>query len=132
MRKVFAVFVPLWSQWPNRLLSFMHAACQVTACYKIFRSLRTLLSHMDLQHSVNERLWLTCGIDECCYYFNVHLSYRGHVRKWHASHWGASCVTSSIQTDVDPEVSDAEIDQFDQHLCYLGPQLSDQAKWNLF
>jgi hypothetical protein len=84
---------------------------------------------MDLQHSVNLRLGLTCGIDECCYYFNVHLYYRGRVRKRHAPHWDASCVTSKIQIDVDPEVSDAEIDK---HLCYSGPQLSDQAKCNLF
>ena len=44
-------------------------------------------------------------------------------------HIGMLAVTSSIQIDVDPEVSDAEIDE---HLCYSGPQLSDQAKWNLF
>jgi hypothetical protein len=104
-------------------------ACQVTACGKTFRSLRALLGHMHLQHSVDKKLGLTCGIDECCYYFNVVSSYRGHVRKRHASHWDACCGTPSIKIDVDPEVSDAEIDE---NLCHSDSQLSHQAKWDLF
>ena len=40
-------------------------SCQVTACDKRFRSVRALVSHMNLQHSNNKRLGLCCNIDDC-------------------------------------------------------------------
>ena len=65
-------------------------ACQVTACGKAFHTLRGLLSHMELQHSINKQLGITCGIDGCNNFFNATSSFRGHVRHRHPIHWDSS------------------------------------------
>jgi hypothetical protein len=105
--------------------------CQVIACGKVFRGLRALLKHMDLQHSFNKRLGLTCGIDGCSLFFNVVSTYRGHVRTRHPLHWdGDYCTTmTSNAIDIDMEVCEYETDVSENM-----PQVpvSDQTTWNSF
>ena len=104
--------------------------CQVTACGKVFRGLRALLKHMDLQHSFDKRLGLTCGIDGCSQYFNVVSSYRGHVRKRHSLHWdGDYCVTMASNADISMEVCDYETEVSENESQM---PVADQTIWNSF
>ena len=109
--------------------AFMYT-CQVSACGKVFRGLRALLKHMELQHSFNKRLGLACGIDECSHFFNVVSTYRGHVRTRHPSHWDVDyCTTMTSVADIDMEVHENETEVSDD-VSHM--PVSDQSTWNSF
>jgi len=67
---------------------------------------------MNLQHSFDERLGLTCGIDGCNYVFNVVSSYRVNVRTWHPLHWDENnCSMQANHTTVDMEKCECEMEK---------------------
>ncbi len=87
-------------------------ACQVTACGKQFHTIRALISHMYLQHSNDNRLGLTCGIDDCGYYFNAVSTFRSHVTKRHTECWEGK------STADENRVSNGnEMDTYDADVC---------------
>ena len=118
--------------------------CQVTACDKKFHSLRSLVSHMTLQHSNDKRLGLYCNVDGCSYMFNNVTTFRCHVTHRHSSYWentnssAASCpltddtLGSGTPMDVDnddevthePDDDDETqlknlLNNFSKHLAFI-------------
>ena len=87
--------------------------CQVTACCKKFHSLRSLVSHMNLQHSGDKRLGLYCNVDGCTYMYNTVRMFRCHVTHRHSSYWentSTSSVVSALSNDTPMDVDDDDDD----------------------
>jgi hypothetical protein len=108
----------------------MSYSCQVTACSKRFFSLRALINHMNLQHSDNKTLGLTCGIDNCDYYFNVISTYRGHVMKRHRAHWERNLSVGIDSPNVCPPDTDDSLMDADE--ANDAPLEDKMAMWNTF
>ena len=107
-------------------------ACQVTACGKAFHTLRGLLSHMELQHSINKQLGITCGIDGCNNFFNATSSFRGHVRHRHPIHWDSSNFSTSSATPTNDYDVEMDLCELDENSSRLSSPNSDHESWNCF
>ena len=107
-------------------------ACQVTACGKAFHTLRCLLSHMELQHSINKQLGITCGIDGCNNFFNATSSFRGHVRHRHPIHWDSSNFSTSSAIPTNDYDVEMDLCELDENSSRLSSPNSDHESWNCF
>ena len=114
--------------------------CQVTACNKKFRSLRALVSHMNLQHAGDKRLGLYCNIDGCNFMYNTVTTFRCHITRRHGNYLESSSTAAAntpptddtpmdIDDNVDENSREADtddgtnvnslLDNFAKHLAFL-------------
>ena len=111
--------------------------CQVTACDKRFRSMKALVSHMNLQHSSDKRLGLSCNLDGCSYVYDTVTTFRCHVARRHRSYWdnvstsaANLSVTDDIPMDVDDVIDDVSVDTDEEST--LNSLLNNFAKYLAF
>ena len=104
--------------------------CQVTGCNAKFRSLRSLVSHMNLQHSGDKRLGLHCNIDGCTYMYNTVRTFRCHASKRHVGYWentGTPAAGFAVTDDDD----DTPMDVDDVDVNAHEPDTDDETKVNI-
>jgi hypothetical protein len=75
------------------------------SCGSRFYSVRSLMSHMELNHAQDSLLHFICSLDGCSKVYNNVVAYRKHLSRAHYSHWNLSALQREMPVNVDDTVA---------------------------